>query len=699
MKEESVESLATRKIDAINNLTVNYELLKLEKSIQLQHLTTSAINRMPNILADMKKLQLQINDIHSLVASTKVSLNEKHSNDNVFESLVQLDRVASRMKATRSCLKDADNWSTVSAEMEALFVAKDYTKVAQRLEEADKSLSILSNVNDLNDRKELLQSLSDQFITLLKSDLMEAMSTNNLTDVKSLLSHLNTIHKSDEITNIYFDSLKSTLSEKWKVSQSAKDLLIDLKNYLTDLLTLFNNEKNRCQTIFGKDSNLQFNLVLKRLLQSLEPNLTNLLSLIDKSGNEASIVIFVQFYQIVLAFGSQFEKEYPVEQSNAKWSTELFQPFIYYQKKYDVYERKCLKSKSKLFTSDSQKLLMSSISTAELALNRFIQFTFCLPKSDIANLLDEFFSDVIHNFKNRNGIIKSDVDYLDQTELTESDLKLFQNCIDGLKQAVSFRQQLEEFWAKVDEGLNSPFAKGSIMAKSPPEICQTSVSSLSSLKGFAHKVGEKHSSIQQSFDLVYKNQEQVLHSILVPVTSILDKFTSMIEWSSTNGESQNVPQFSLSPLPYITCIGEYLLTLPQYFDSYSQEEFLKVFVNELPLLTKDDKEQSNDDDSSLDSEEVEDSINIWITSAVRITEDYYVKQILKLTTMTEQGRMQLIADITYLKNVMAAIEIDPTEPFSFVLTGLELTIEELTDFMEKHDHTVLKTIMSLRVKK
>ena len=62
-----------------------------------------------------------------------------------------------------------------------------------------------------------------------------------------------------------------------------------------------------------------------------------------------------------------------------------------------------------------------------------------------------------------------------------------------------------------------------------------------------------------------------------PVSVQLEMIPGLDTWSArTSGQSSvdtaDMPEFSLSPSEYITCVGEYLMTLPQHLEPYMGQE-------------------------------------------------------------------------------------------------------------------------------
>ena len=159
------------------------------------------------------------------------------------------------------------------------------------------------------------------------------------------------------------------------------------------------------------------------------------------------------------------------------------------------------------------------------------------------------------------------------------------------------------------------------------------------------------------------------------------------------------PAKILVPLTCVTNLGEYVLTLPQLFDQYSQDQTLSFSLKTLPMVTDFLLSEGGDNDNP---EVVYDSTHIWIISAARIIEDCYAGHILLIPSLSSSGMKQLLADTDYLQNVLSAIEIEPFGRMADLVYGLSLNEEALKEEALrndlKHDPVILKCILKMRTK-
>lgn len=73
------------------------------------------------------------------------------------ETLVKMDLLKQRIQATKNALKEADNWTTLTTEIEDAFDSGDLPAISEKLNGIQGSLKILSHVPDYDDRVILVE--------------------------------------------------------------------------------------------------------------------------------------------------------------------------------------------------------------------------------------------------------------------------------------------------------------------------------------------------------------------------------------------------------------------------------------------------------------------------------------------------------------------------------------------------------------
>ena len=197
---------------------------------------------------------------------------------------------------------------------------------------------------------------------------------------------------------------------------------------------------------------------------------------------------------------------------------------------------------------------------------------------------------------------------------------------------------------------------------------------ISHLKAQAHVFKP---SVEQIQFFSIKVQKYLYDTMFISIDRKLKVLPFMEIWSNDAHLKQNaspfdlqIPQFSLSPLEYVTRIGEHLLSLPQQLDLYMDDVSLAYSISTLPFMSHSESIVSADPNDSMQDEEIQDITYMWITSVCRGTMDSYYRNAMLIPQLSSHGLSQLITDMQYLVNVFSAMDIQPMEQFKDLLDGL-----------------------------
>lgn len=138
-----------------------------------------------------------------------------------------------------------------------------------------------------------------------------------------------------------------------------------------------------------------------------------------------------------------------------------------------------------------------------------------------------------------------------------------------------------------------------------------------------------------------------------------------------------MPQFSLNPSPYITRIGEHLLTLPQQMELYQDDEglcyrpdllpFLDLLKPTLPGTPRSPRVELAEPSSPVSPNKatgLEDDLlslpaaALYLTALSLGTQVLFVTSTMNLPGLSEKGARQLSADAGYLANVVSALDVE-----------------------------------------
>jgi len=113
------------------------------------------------------------------------------------KNLIELDLVKNRIQLASKALQEADNWVTLSAQIDDIFETKDTVQIATKLIAMQQSLKILTDVPDYADRVHRLETLKNRLEALMSPTVIAAFNTQ---DVGTMI-----------VVFIYFHSILSSL--------------------------------------------------------------------------------------------------------------------------------------------------------------------------------------------------------------------------------------------------------------------------------------------------------------------------------------------------------------------------------------------------------------------------------------------------------------------------------------------------------
>ena len=494
-----------------------------------------------------------------------------------------------------------------------------------------------------------------------------------------MLKHFRKLDSVADVRLVLFEIKQATLTVIWPAKATDKELTFLLKEFEDFFNDFFIKLSEDCLSLFSslfeESAREELHKFAGLVLSKLAPSLQSHLEHIEREGKEIGISHIVHLYQISNAFGSRFEAFFyssKVTIGPDHYGKAIFEPFVPYQKRYEAFEKKFLDFKLRFEVFDCKNLL-NFISIAETVRSRFLLFTYGLVKLDFEGLLDDFLGSAIDK---ATEVVKISPDYQD-----------FAASIENLQAAIIFFKKLETFWKSLSN----------LTSESSPSSasCMSSAAVLKTLRRDFHIMESERVclAITKAKALLILWQSKSLQTLLAPVNSALNGVEKLDFWTR---EDSGDMQFSLSPLSYITTIGEFVYTLPQAFEPYSQEEFLSHSLKSLPFI--DDEMVLMD--GSVEGELMYEPIHIWIISSVRLIESKVVDVVLMIDNLSKAGLRQLQADFNYFHNVMLAIQMEPQERFRNLLDAMKLDDDalkiEMTSSETVHDLNALKAVAKMR---
>jgi hypothetical protein len=532
------------------------ELEKLQNTLSLERLSGQAILEIPQIQREMESVKAEIEKFKVLVYNAREKLQRECQKTSIFDELGKLDQVVRNMIATRSCLKDADNWNTVAAEMESLIASMELEQAAVRLKEAENSLEILSNSINYNERKDLLLSLKSKFVTLIKSTLTAAIKQNDIEEMKRNVEICETSNQDLDAIELFFELRKDIYWTFWSNLQNSVDLVANFTIFFSSTLEELANDYNIFQSIFNSPDTKMNSFILK-LLSNLNPSIDEMLHKVVNDYSERSINIVIGLFTEFVKFGLQMEARFKNDGEIPEWGEVLFKQFKAYQKSYELIESKVLMESTHTFTKTTLNSSLEAIMTvAEEAIDRYFFLVFASSKVDIFKILNDYFSaslgklaenynHSVYELERNPNITSLHANMFKVDELFSSNL---QKEIENLRYCYSFCKKIQ---ALENTSLQN-------YHQLPLDFEQIIDSKLCKQHLFytPEKSNGEHINImkwgfKKTLDqIIAKFQRDLIDCLLTPISDFIMYIPYLSVWTAESSQEEIV-----APLPYITCIG------------------------------------------------------------------------------------------------------------------------------------------------
>jgi len=709
-----------------SNLVMKLQLFIQEVSKSLEETSQVALNNIPRVLREVENIKIETSLLKNQMSMVKDDIRKVEENTaSSMKKLVEIDGVKCRMQDACNALQEADKWTILSSEADESFERGDLNQVAEKLIGMQKSLEVLKDVPDYNERSKVLQNHKNKLEALLSPTLVQIFNKHDLDDARHYVELFAQLDRLPQLQLYYNNCHKSSLFKTWRSVREDpnKPMTSWLPIFFDHLLALWHREISWCGQVFP-DPIQALCVLMSQTLNSVKPSINDCIIETLRDG-EDNLDTLIQLQNGTSRFVQGLEKAVCTFQGNltTEKNAHLEQlllvirsAFTEYLLQYSQLQQTQLMTVIDAFSPESLELsdcaeslsdyIADAFKSADKALDSCLRFTNAYGSVGLIDAYKIFFSaffgcinEVLHKLRKHHSL---DVDSkqdgsqsLDDTTKQWSNFqyafKMIEMCGLLLLKTQEFRQRVfDELNVCVEQIVheNGEQTPSNNYLKSHPtewdkvvELQQMMLTYemeaiLPSINEHVKKLNEQ--SHHFAFDIIFIHFKRQL--LTVPKMEI---------WCRSEKESVDgaLPTFSLSPLPYITHIGDSLLTLPQQLEPFFVQDQNNNLLTALKVGQIPYQEQ---DGAHYDHQ--------WLESFARGAMNVYAEAILKVTMVTPYATRQLIADIEYFFNILSALEIEPIGELQQIKQLLETDGEEFTSIAEKQsmDEGLVKTICKMR---
>ncbi|ESN97278.1 hypothetical protein HELRODRAFT_178406 [Helobdella robusta] len=289
-KEGSVEQYAS-------TLAMKLQMFMQEVNNVIEDGCQQAINNLPRVTKELEAVRQEASLLQEQMKMAKYDIQKvEHDTANSMQNLMMLDQVKSRMKLASDALKEADNWTTLSSDVDEVFDSQDL------------EAHILTNVPDYTDRCQYLEMLKNRLEAMSSTAVVAAFATLNLDDAQRYVKIFKDIERISQLCKYYHKCQKAKILKLWRDVQTKDDddgsdddndriarrrdddddgggddddddgtLKKKLNKFYDELLLFLQNQLKWCDQVFPENSaNIVCDL-LSDSLKSLDPPLDELI--------------------------------------------------------------------------------------------------------------------------------------------------------------------------------------------------------------------------------------------------------------------------------------------------------------------------------------------------------------------------------------------------------------------------------------
>ncbi|KAF9324850.1 hypothetical protein BG006_000167 [Podila minutissima] len=296
---------------ATSHLT-KLHLLASQTSAALSSTTQDMVKLLPRLTHELDQLRQETKALQEGIRLVRSDVHSVESTDTVqaLDRLKYLDLVKTRMEATHSALREAENWRNLEAEANDIFAKGDFVKAATRLSEAERSLVVYKNTNVEGDRMALLLVLKDQLEQQIMEKVKDALEHKDTAACQTLMSVFGLIGRPEKFQDYYISQRRAPLLEQWKRSTAgdSKDFVNALQIFYKDTSSMLHDEYAWIASIFS-DPTATIHSLVHDIFSHIDLTMKTTLQQISRAqGDETSLPILIDVFEATELFGTRMER-------------------------------------------------------------------------------------------------------------------------------------------------------------------------------------------------------------------------------------------------------------------------------------------------------------------------------------------------------------------------------------------------------
>ncbi|XP_061086998.1 conserved oligomeric Golgi complex subunit 7 isoform X1 [Conger conger] len=728
-------------------LVMKLQLFIQEVNNAIEESSNQALQNMPRVLRDVEALKQEASFLKEQMILVKEDI-KKFEQDTVqsMQILVEIDQVKSRMQLAAEALQEADKWSTLSADIEETFKTQDLALISSKLTSMQGSLAMLVDTPDYSEKCVHLEALKNRLEALASPQIVATFNSQSLDQAKLFVKVFTEIDRMPQLLAYYYKCHKGQLVSVWQdLCQTELSLSKQLAEFYDTLLSMWHSQLQWSSQVFRNPYEV-VTVLLIQTLGAMVPSIPVCLrTAMERAPQEEKLEALLELHQTAANFGRNLEAAMLPHLGDtnllkvAELVTTLYDPYKPYQLQYGELEETNLLIQisavplERVEVIDCVQELSQSVtklfSLASAAVDRCVRLTDGLAVCGLLKALKALFTKYVSDFSITLQSIRKKCRLEDACSASayQEDWTAFQNsvriiatCGELLRQCGAYEQQLsnrilatagrylsesysprsltgiqEASTADRKASTKNPWQEYNYLLKGDPAEYASLMEMLYNLK----EKGTGNSSLltEPRAALTRLNQQAnqlAFDSVFLQIKHQLCLVSKMEQSRNSSGMgetlTEDLPTFSLSPLEYITNIGQYIMSLPLHLEPFVTQEDpaleLALHAGKLPFPP-----EQGDDLPELDN-----TADYWLGSIARATMQTYCDAILLIPELTSHSTKQLATDIDYLSNVMDALGLQPSRTLQQIVSLLKAKPEDYRQTAKPMSRRLASSIAAMR---
>eukprot|EP00904_Undaria_pinnatifida_P008473 jgi/Undpi1/4756/HiC_scaffold_18.g08109.m1 len=176
----------------------------------------------PRVVTEVERVEASIKTLHAELSNLSGQLEEiDHGANAHVETLARLDLVKTHMGDCLHTLTEAASWNALVREVNARFGQEDLKGVAERLEAMVRSMAVLKDMPEAEDRAATLTGLQERLEDLLQPKLLEVLKKDRMGPLAEYALMYRQLGRTDVFRSDYCKTKAAAAHKRWFASASS----------------------------------------------------------------------------------------------------------------------------------------------------------------------------------------------------------------------------------------------------------------------------------------------------------------------------------------------------------------------------------------------------------------------------------------------------------------------------------------------